>query len=240
MSQALSTKSIEDVSVEALCGVKKLLAMLAAMYGSKFLDAYASVPMSVMESTWRIGLKGLSAAEIESGVQACMCRNWPPTLPEFRNLCRPPVNLEDAWGEAQRGAFERKNGKFGEWSSPAIYWSYVRFGGFDLLNGSYANCKGRWEKVLMQTIADEQAGKLSNIPVPLPAIDAPGAHVTSKDVGAELIKSVAAVLKTEPEPGLQGDGLDWARRVVAKPEGRSWYAVKSAQEVLDNAARKRS
>ena len=52
--------------------------------------------------------------------------SWPPTLPEFCALCRPPaqtVNHEAAFYEAIRGIEHRQRGEVGQWSNRAIYWA---------------------------------------------------------------------------------------------------------------------
>ena len=44
-----------------------------------------------MDETWALGLSGLGPQDISRGLMACLDRTdpWPPTLPEFRALCKP-------------------------------------------------------------------------------------------------------------------------------------------------------
>lgn len=62
-----------------------------ATYGTKFATLFQSAE-SVDEwaSTWSAGLAGYSADELRQGLERCLKEHpdWPPTLPQFRNLCK--------------------------------------------------------------------------------------------------------------------------------------------------------
>ena len=57
------------------------------MYGHKFTSAYGDVP----SETWSRALAGATGSDIAQGIKACFQRQdtWPPTLPEFVEMCRP-------------------------------------------------------------------------------------------------------------------------------------------------------
>jgi hypothetical protein len=57
------------------------------MYGHKFTSTYGDVP----NETWAQALGNFTGAEIATGLKACFQRedNWPPSLPEFLQMCRP-------------------------------------------------------------------------------------------------------------------------------------------------------
>lgn len=67
---------------------------MAEIYGHRWVSAYG--PRDE-HNTWAIGLAGFSAEEIGNGLRACVQRadGWPPTLPEFRALCRPPKDQRE-------------------------------------------------------------------------------------------------------------------------------------------------
>ena len=69
--------------------VKKIIKQLKSMYGSRFVDIWSCITAEEMVSAWAIGLAGLSGAEIKHGLDACLqnCK-YPPSLPEFRQLCK--------------------------------------------------------------------------------------------------------------------------------------------------------
>ncbi len=62
---------------------------MAQMYGYRWSRSYGKADRGGM---WRKGLDGLTTADLAVGLQACMdaALEWPPTLPQFRALCRPP------------------------------------------------------------------------------------------------------------------------------------------------------
>jgi hypothetical protein len=65
----------------------KLWSRMIEMYGHKFTSSYGEVP----SDTWSRALSGATAADLAQGVKACFQRQdtWPPTLPEFVEMCRP-------------------------------------------------------------------------------------------------------------------------------------------------------
>lgn len=65
----------------------KLWKALIEMYGHKFTSAYGEVP----NDTWALALSGFEWHHLAQGVRACFRRedNWPPTLPEFVEMCMP-------------------------------------------------------------------------------------------------------------------------------------------------------
>lgn len=62
---------------------------MAQMFGHRWASSYGAADRGGM---WRKGLDGLTQADVAIGLRACMeaAMDWPPTLPQFRALCRPP------------------------------------------------------------------------------------------------------------------------------------------------------
>lgn len=60
---------------------------MSSIYGHKWVSAYG--PQD--DGTWAVGLSGYTPEQIGRGLRACLDRNdpWPPSLPEFRALCKP-------------------------------------------------------------------------------------------------------------------------------------------------------
>lgn len=59
---------------------------MASMYGHKFITNFGTSD----DGTWLAGLQGFDKKQLATGLAACLKRSdpWPPTLPEFRALCR--------------------------------------------------------------------------------------------------------------------------------------------------------
>lgn len=194
--------------------VERLFLRFSAMYGSKFADLWRGCDLTSVKGLWAEELAGYSADEIKRGIDCCKTRDWPPTLPEFLKLCRPPVDFERAFVEAVKQISLRDSGR-DEWSHPAIYWAAVEIGAFDLRNSSWSGIGKRWTAALSAQLA-----KQSWPPVPqrMAALPAPGE-------GAPRPERVAAIAK---EAGiamsLNGnfDPLLWAK----KPAGQlAWNLV---------------
>lgn len=116
---------------------------MAGMYGKHFADLWAGQPIEAVKVVWADGLAGFSGNEIGLGLEACKRRKFPPTLPEFLELCRPPINAEAAFVEAVQQMRKRHADGSDTWSNPAIYWA-ARELGDDLFGMTYKALESRW------------------------------------------------------------------------------------------------
>lgn len=166
---------------------ERLLDRLAAMYGQKFTDQWRGVDPVYLKSVWSEELASYSADEIKRGLAACRTRIWPPTLPEFLLLCRPPIDPEAAFCEAVRELRKREANQ-DRWSHPAIFWATCRFATQDLLAASYPSIKTRWSSVLA---AELEKGAWPEIPKRAIALPAPG----KASADPEKVRQMIAELK---------------------------------------------
>lgn len=112
--------------------------------------------------------EGITFDEVMDGIRACRkSHQYPPTLPEFLQLCRTPIDYDKAFFEAviQMGIRRRPSVKlvdgevvqeFGKdtWSNPAIYWAAVAMGkDLDLI---YRDVRSRWHYELDRAIKGEK------------------------------------------------------------------------------------
>ena len=139
-------------------GIDGLIQLFLGMYGARFSDAYRGVDHQVLRAVWRDGLRGYTAQELDRGIAACKTRPFPPTLPEFLALCRPPIDPEQAYYEAVEQMAAREHRR-DQWTAPAIFHAAARFGG-DLGTKPFHQQRARWEVALRACIADVEAGRL--------------------------------------------------------------------------------
>jgi hypothetical protein len=61
---------------------------MAEIYGHKWTSSYGDIDK---DGTWAQGLADMRPDELRTGFVSCVKRGdpWPPSLPEFRALCRP-------------------------------------------------------------------------------------------------------------------------------------------------------
>ena len=128
--------------------VEALFARLAARYGTLFSDRYAGVPQQLLFAEWSSELAGYSPEEIRRGLDGCRTLKYPPTLPEFLSLCRPPLDPHAAFSEAVDNLAKRDQGRNPEWSHPAVYWAAQAVGPFDLRQSTYSAIRARWERAI--------------------------------------------------------------------------------------------
>lgn len=176
--------------------VDKLFQELYVCYGKKFLDMWPD--LEAAKVGWSHKLADLSGDELRRGYQALASRDWPPTLPEFRGMCRPPLDPESAFNEAVHQMALRDQGR-DQWSHPAIYWSAATIGAFDLRNASWSAIKPRWSRVLQAELAK---GEWPAVPPRLDALPAPGA--------------------TTPDPARVREFVDKSRNLMTKHGDKQW------------------
>ena len=139
---------------------------LAGQLGSKLADLYGGVKSELVQAEWGLGLAGFTGEEIDRGVTACHGRKFAPTLGEFLHLCRPSLDGEIAWREAQTGLSERRQGRDGVWSHPAVYRA-ARVMNEELVHGHFKGHRNVWEHVLRTEFAKGFVEPVTPVPVVL-------------------------------------------------------------------------
>lgn len=167
--------------------IEQVFSRLLAMYGNRFTSMWEGLDPQQIKQVWADGLAGFGKEDILRGLDACKTgRDWPPTLPEFRKLCRPVPAYEPAFYEAVRQMSLRPSG-MDEWSHPAVYWAAVHVG-TDLRTLSYSQIKGRWQAAMDGAMEGLRTGKLdSRVPrhaeaLPLPGKTTPGLNVSRQHI----------------------------------------------------------
>lgn len=67
--------------------IDRLWQHMSATFGHKWISSYGAMP----SETWLAGLVDMTPEELRTGLVTSLTweQEWPPTLPQFRNLCRP-------------------------------------------------------------------------------------------------------------------------------------------------------
>ncbi len=149
--------------------VERLFEVMLTHYGKAFLDKWAVVSPEKLKAMWAEKLGGLTRAEMARGVESLDQCAFPPSLPEFRRLCRPPVNYEGLFFEAAREWQRRRDGQ-DAWSDPAVYWAAQQLGR-TLQELPYEKLRARWREALDGARRDVRSGRLPAEvpPAPRPA-----------------------------------------------------------------------
>lgn len=197
-----SINAIPDSWIDAL------FAKMSALYGNKFADMWRESNMQSVKSVWAQELSKLTREQMARGANSLINQEWPPSLPQFIKMCRIEIDPIKAYYEALNGALARESGLMGEWSHPAVFWSMVAVGAFDIKNQTYSNIKARWESALADQIA---RGSWSDIPAPAIALPAPS-QKAEKEV-AEKYLAESQVIKHHSE---KVDHKQWAKKIMQK------------------------
>ncbi len=207
MNAPLPPSAISPASRDALpdAWIERLFARFSAMYGSRFADLWGGCKLDQVKAVWAEELAGYGGDELRRGVEACKARDWPPTLPEFLKLCRPPVDFERAFYEAVDQLAKRDQGR-DAWSHPAVYWAAVSVGNFDMTHKPWREMQARWRDALSAQLAK---GEWPGVPERRDALPAPGSTMPDAERLAENIAKANAATRAA---NAAGDGLVWVRQ----------------------------
>lgn len=170
--------------------VKKLIVKMIARYGTLFTDRYGGLSRDELADEWGQELAGYTGEELARGLDGLKGCKFPPTLPEFQALCRPPIDAEAAFHEALRNSRARERGENPAWSHPAIYWASAEIGSHDMRSTPYPNLKGRWERTLQ---AEINKGTWPAVPPAPLKLEAPPHTKPNPEVRAKLQALVEAM-----------------------------------------------
>lgn len=152
-------RSAESVPPE---WVEDLFGRLQAILGTALGNLYAGADPELVKAEWGQALVGFSGDEIRRGLAAVRTRRFAPNLPDFLLLCRPSLDPEVAWAEAEQGFMAHRNGQPFEWSHPAVFWAGRDFAA-ELRAKGFAEVRKRWEPALARWFAKRQY-----LPIPDP------------------------------------------------------------------------
>jgi hypothetical protein len=207
MTNVTNLNSSTSTSALPEAWVEHLFERMLLEYGKRFGDQWAQCDMDKLIAHWAAELAGYSGAELKRGVDALATRDWPPTLPEFKRMCRPPIDPMRAYYEAVAGVQARFAGEFGTWSHPAIYWAAMPMA-VELREQAFSAVKARWETALAEQLG---RGEWEEIPKPMLQLSAPGMAATSSAKAREAIKQLVGQVVHKPA---DGDPKGWAQRIL--------------------------
>lgn len=153
MQQALATSSTSRLASsperavpapQPVAVVERVFDRLAAILGPRLADVVAASSIEKVKAEWGKALAGFSFEEIARGLDETRSRKFPPNLPEFLHLCRPGLDPEVAWCEAELGLAARAAGERFPWSHWAIYWA-ARDMVSEITGSTFAKHRKRWE-----------------------------------------------------------------------------------------------
>jgi hypothetical protein len=129
-----------------------LIKRIAAVFGSKFQDFYAGADAKVFRDEWSAALADFKPIELERGLAQMESQKFVPTLGEFAQWCRPCLDPEWAFREAEHALAQRDRGQVGDWSHPAV-WRAASALGMEVRSGDYAKVRVRWAYELKYELA---------------------------------------------------------------------------------------
>lgn len=211
MNQIETSTSSTSTSAPLENLVAAIFAKMALDYGKKFTDQWGGSNPDALNAHWVSELTGYTPREIKRGLAAMDSKDWPPTLPEFKKMCRAPLNEMATYYEAIAGLEARGKGEMGQWSHPAVYWaaSFLRA---DLMSQTHAQMRDRWAAALK---AQMERSEWADIPAARIALPAPDTSPAAKKLAAKMMRDLnaAGVIR---KPTDNTDHKLWAKRIMAR------------------------
>lgn len=172
----------------------RIFAKMHARYGKHWLDMWQGLPLDAVRAEWGNELAGLTAQDIRAGLDECSTMRFPPTLGEFKAMCRPAAvtDPEQLFAAACRGFAT------GEWRDPVTYWTAVRVGRFDVMGSAWSGIRARWLDVLSEVRREARDGTLADIPPRTDALPAPGQESIDRDTARQRLAEIKARLGKVP------------------------------------------
>ena len=198
-------------------------------YGKKFTDMWGGVDPEKFRMHWSRQLIGYTPRELKRGYAESKKLDWPPSLPQFKKLCRPDIDPLVAYYEAMEGCQQRAKGEIGTWSHPAIFWAAVPIA-YDLLNQSYSQMKARWEAAFK---SEMEKGQWAEITKPVLAIAPPPKTKEANREAGKVLKQIGAsgMLKVEKEHTL------WYRKILERVKNGDKTVTMIQRTFAEQAAR---
>jgi len=197
VTTALSMSKPASLAIDVLPArrVVSLFDTFKAAFGPKADDVYAGLKAEFVMDEWAKGLAGFRGREIERGLAACRGRIFPPNLGEFARLCRPCLDSDAAWIEAEHCLVQRDRGEVGDWTHPAVFRAANRMAREIRAGEATAWNRKRWADALARELAKGWGDEVPAVPLRLAAEEKKTRGPTPEEKA-----KIAAILQTVRKP----------------------------------------
>jgi len=128
--------------------IAKLFERLAAIFGARMAEVYGpDAKGKEVRAEWAQGLARFTGPEVMRGLEIARTKIHPPALGEFLQWCRPALDPEAGFIEAERGLRAFRLREPFDWSHPAVYGAAASMA-FDIQSRPYREIRKRWEAEL--------------------------------------------------------------------------------------------
>lgn len=107
--------------------IDKLFNFFLVRYGKLWAERYANLGLTMNEikNEWEAEISRLTPQELQTGIDACRTKTFPPTLPEFIQMCwRGHPSSDEAWAIALKAMDENETVT---WTNEIMYaWERCR------------------------------------------------------------------------------------------------------------------
>lgn len=155
--QPKSAAPLSALPPQTMANMAKLWRRMVEIYGHRWTAVHGlSVDADGSSATtWAKGLSGITGQQLAAGLEACIVRadSWPPTLPEFRELCLSIPSLAQVRADLRRIDAERA-------PFTALVWRHLDGWAYRHADGAKA------ERLLAEAYATAREAVMRGEPLP--------------------------------------------------------------------------
>lgn len=232
-------RDLNDGTGKVLSAIDRLFNRLDGIYMAKWKSNFPNQQaVANWTEAWSQGLcrNGITVQMAFDGVLKCESDfKWPPSLPEFLELCQVQIDYEAAFLEAVKQSYVRHNGGDDCWRQPAIYWAAQDFGPFELRNVSYKQAEAKWKRLLdkrMGSACEAVPGFVLQIAAP--ARDEAGTAISSTEAKEMARVAIAQMASKRPSREI---AIERAKAVLALVDAGSPVSKLKASHAREVLAR---
>jgi hypothetical protein len=186
---AISSLNTTDTKTLPVAWVERIFKLMTMYHGNRFADQFDGMNLGEVKQFWSEQLAEFTPDELKNGLYAAERTKWPPTLAEFKSMCRPELQYEVLYAEAARGIYARRMGSNFDWSHPAVFFAACDMA-HEIMNDTYKANRTRWEACLDKAMSMHRQSPLS-VPEPFLSLPEP---VKNLDVGRKAMEGMRDVL----------------------------------------------
>lgn len=203
--------------------IDRMFQRFAGMYGKHWLDMWVGMDLAGVKQIWAEDLAGLTPVEVKRGMDACGGRTFPPTLPEFRNLCKPVLtDTKKLLLVAMREMNNRQNRQLEQWPDARTFWAAQRVGR-DLTRMSAEKLQIRFDLAWFESANDV------NKPIPVAtdsALPSPGETTLTQEEAKARAQQIGL------QVGRADSARQWAFDIAKEPKQFGPASIEAAIKAL--------
>lgn len=169
------------------------------LYGNQFSSKWVGCDVQQLKNEWAADIGKLTPDQLRIGIRRMKteCTIYPPSRPEFIQLCKPTASLETLFMTAATLSARHLHDHATPWPDAVLYWTAQRFGMGELARVNWLAGKAKFTQIYHDVLTQQEDGTLPPLPAAVPRLNAPAGKIRS-EAGSRALSEALAMLKRTP------------------------------------------